>query len=184
MKRSITYLCHEGDDTPSQKKRKSAIALIKAQDNQESSSDVEQTFESFTAAEIQESQEFTSQPGTPVSGNIAFSPKSEGLPSEREKNRSLSLVSTVSGSKAFSPSGGDSISVGQPSDGQATWQDVEARRRKEKERRMRRIQFENGERGELHPRCGFILSLQEIEIRIVILETIGKRVTPLRYPTQ
>jgi len=111
---------------------------------------VEQTFESFTAAEIQESQEFTSQPGTPVSENMAFTPKTEGLPSEREKpSRKLSSVSTVSDSK-------DAPSVGQPSDEKATWQDIEARRRKEQERRIKRIQYENGEKGELHLRYEFI----------------------------
>lgn len=124
------------------------------QDKSEPSSDVEQTFESFTAAEIQESQEFTSQPGTPVSEGIAYIP-----PSQRDKPRKLSSASSVSGSRPISFGGVDSSSVGQPSDGQqATWQDVEARRRKEQERRMKRIQFENGERGELHPRFYFIFN--------------------------
>ena len=113
----------------------------------EASSDVEHTFESFTAAEIQESQEFTSQPGTPVSEHLASASP------DREKTRKLSSASNVSGSKAFSPDGRESTSVGQSSDGPTTWQNIEARRRKELERRMKRIQFENGERGELHSRC-------------------------------
>lgn len=114
---------------------------------------MEQTFESFTAAEIQESQEFTSQPGTPVSENMTiFIPKKEEQLSEREKPSSLSSAASIGGSKASSFNGVDSLSVGQPSNGQGTWQDIEARRRKEQDNRRRRIQFENGERGELHPR--------------------------------
>ena len=114
------------------------------------SSDVEPTFETFTAAEIQESQEFTSQPGTPVSENMTiFVPKKEDQLSEREKPPSLS---STAGSKASSFNGVDSSSVGQPSDGRGTWQDIEAKRRKEQDKRRRRIQYENGERGELHPR--------------------------------
>lgn len=108
---------------------------------------MEHTFESFTAAEIQESQEFTSLPGTPVSEH--FAPASP----DREKTRKLSSASNVSGPKAFSPGGRELTSVGQSSDGPTTWQDIEARRRKELERRMKRIQYENGERGELHSRC-------------------------------
>ena len=82
-----------------------------------------------------------------------FAPKMEGALSEREKSRKMSSVSvTSSASKAISLSGVDTSSVGQPYDGQATWQDIEARRRKEQEKRKKRIQFENGERGELHAR--------------------------------
>ena len=80
-----------------------------------------------------------------------FGPKKEQL-SEREKPSSLSSGTSMGGSKASSFSGVDSSSNGQPNDGQGTWQDVEARRRKEQDKRIRRIQFENGERGELHPR--------------------------------
>ena len=130
---------------------KSKPKVIKSQDKSEQSSDVEQTFESFTAAEIQESQEFTSQPGTPVSENIVFT-KMEGVLLEREMSRKMSSASIASSaSKVLSLSGVDTSSVGQPCDGQTTWQDIEARRRKEQERKKKRIQFENGERGELHP---------------------------------
>ena len=120
-------------------------------------SDVEPTFETFTAAEIQESEEFLSQPGTPLSENITISlPKREEQLTERDKPPSLSSTVSWVGSKASSFSGVDSLSVGQPSDGQGTglgtWQDIEAKRRKEQDKRKRRIQFENGERGELHPR--------------------------------
>ena len=122
-------------------------------DKSDTSCDVEPTFETFTAAEIQESQEFTSQPGTPVTENVAFlSKKEEQLSEKLEKPPSLSSTSSISGPKSFTFSGADSLSVGQANDVQSTWQDIESRRRKDKEKKKRRIQFENGERGELHPR--------------------------------
>ena len=126
----LSFLYFKGNETPSKSKMKSPVELVKAQDKSETFSDCEQTFESFTAAEIQESQEFSSQPGTPLSESITFSPKMEGAPSRK--------ISSASGLQSC--------------DVQATWQDIEARRRKEQEQRMIRIQFENGERGELHPR--------------------------------
>ena len=143
------------DGTPAKGKAK-AIEKPKKQHTSDPS-DVEPTFETFTAAEIQESEEFVSQPGTPLSENITISlPQREEQLSERDKPPSLSSTASWVGSKASSFSGVDSLSVGQPSDGQGTgqgtWQDIEAKRRKEQDKRKRRIQFENGERGELHPR--------------------------------
>ena len=133
---------------------KDKLGLKKASEKPDNSSDMEPTFESFTAAEIQESQKFTSQPGTPVTENAAFlSKKEEQLSEKLNKPSSLSSASSLSGSKSFTFSGVDSSSVGgQSSDVQGTWQDAEAVRRKEREKKKRRIQFENGERGELHPR--------------------------------
>ena len=98
-------------------------------------SDVEQLFESLTPAEIQESLEYTSQPGTPVLDQGLFASKVAGTPSEREKSRKVTAVSA-----------GQSLNI--PS----VLQDTESRRRREEEIRIKRIQFENGERGELHPR--------------------------------
>ncbi|KAJ7386497.1 KICSTOR complex protein szt2 [Desmophyllum pertusum] len=154
------------DVTPSKDKTAKTTNELKKQERSDPSSttttttasDVEPfpTFETFTAAEIQESQEFTSQPGTPagtpVSENITFLPKKEELQlPERDNPPSLSSVGFTSGSKGFSFGGADSLSVGQSSDGPSTWQDIEARRRKEEDKQKRRLQFENGERGELHP---------------------------------
>ena len=82
----------------------------------------------------------------------------------------MSSASNVSGCKAFSPGGRESTSVGQSSDGPTTWQDIEARRRKELERRMKRIQFENGERGELHSRCLLNFKCQNGERGAFVLE--------------
>ena len=133
---------------------KDKLGMKNAPEKSDNSSDIEPTFESFTAAEIQESQEFTSQPGTPVTENVAFlSKKEEQLSEKLNKPSSLSSASSISGSKSLNFSGMESSSVvGQLSDVQGTWQDVEAVRRKEREKKKRRIQYENGERGELHPR--------------------------------
>lgn len=123
-----------GNETPFKFKLESTPEVSKAQGNVQAQSDVERTFESFTAAEIQESQEFTSQPGTPVSDHVVFSSKMEGTPLKREMSRTLS-----------------SVSAGQAWDGQTVWQDMETKRKKEQETRVKRSQFENGERGKLHP---------------------------------
>ena len=139
------------DGTPAKGKAKATDESKKQRSSDPS--DVEPTFETFTAAEIQESEEFISQPGTPVSENMTISlAKREEQHSERDKPPSLSSMISWGGSKASSFSGVDSLSAGQPSDATGTWQDIEAKRRKEQDKKKRRIQFENGERGELHPR--------------------------------
>ena len=131
----LHFFPFEGNETPFKFKLESTPEVSKAQGNVQAPSDVERTFESFTAAEIQESQEFTSQPGTPVSDHVVFSSKMEGTPLKREMSRTLS-----------------SVSAGQAWDGQTVWQDIETKRKKEQETRVKRSQFENGERGKLHPR--------------------------------
>ena len=73
---------------------KDKLGMKNAPEKSDNSSDIEPTFESFTAAEIQESQEFTSQPGTPVTENVAFlSKKEEQLSEKLNKPSSLSSPS-------------------------------------------------------------------------------------------
>jgi len=154
------------DGTPAKGKAKATDDSKKKRSSDPS--DMEPTFETFTAAEIQESEEFISQPGTPVSENMTISlPRREEQLTEREKATSLSSVSW-GGSKPSSFSGVDSLSVGQPSDGTGTWQDIEAKRRKEQDKRKRRIQFENGERGELHPRLFKYLKIIFLTVIITV----------------
>lgn len=116
-------------------KLKSTLKASTPEETANALSDVEQLFESLTPAEIQESLEYTSQPGTPVLDHGLFASKVAETPSEREKSRKVSAVSA-----------GQSLNI------PTVLQDTEARRRREEEVRIKRIQFENGERGELHPR--------------------------------
>ena len=116
-------------------KLKSTPEASTPEETAHASFDVEQLFESLTPAEIQESQEYTSQPGTPVSDHGMFASKVDGTTSEREKSGKVPVLSA-------------GHSLNKPS----VLQDAESRRRKEQENRIKRIQFENGERGELHSR--------------------------------
>ena len=129
--------------------KSSLSAEVKPPGKPELSLDVEPTFETFTEAEIQESQEHTSLPGTPISETTAFALRKAETPSQRDKVASVSPlgVQTIWPSGEYVSSAGAQSPVVPP-----TLQEVELRRRSEKEKRRRRIQFENGERGELHPR--------------------------------
>ena len=121
--------------------------------------DVVQTYETLTDAEIQESQEYTSQPGTPVTPVIECKFPSEkpdssftkacedSIPAQKLSSTSLSTESASLGvARESRPSDSSSMSV------QPTWKEIELRRRLDDDRRKARLQYENGEKGELHPR--------------------------------
>lgn len=117
--------------------------------------DVVQTYETLTEAEIQESQEFTSQPGTPLDESQISAAKREvsaGKATDgKVASRKPSLTSLPSDFGLAAATRGQrscelSLSL------QPTSKDIEIRQRVDEERKKTRIQYENGEKGELHPR--------------------------------
>lgn len=106
--------------------------------------DVDQTYETLTEAEIQESQEFTSQPGTPLGESHILSEKNQ-IPDNMSTD---GKIATRKPSLTSLPCDAGSPAVTGFRNTSALLSSVRSYDDKIKSR----IQYENGEKGDLHPR--------------------------------
>lgn len=126
---------------------------------EDSSVELVSTFETLSHQEILESQEYASSPVTPsleekkiqvpVKKTDKTSPESSRPSSSEVKHREgdAPTFSPISRSANITP-----LLTPTLKDGHETWQDLERRRRTLQERLKKRMQYEDGEKGELHPK--------------------------------